>query len=271
MMKRFRIGLVSALVTIMAGIAWLALRKPPDPVCQGKPLSMWLESYVASIGALRDRPGANLEADAAIRQIGTNALPLLLDRLRTRDSGLKITLINLAEKQGIVRIKIPFSSRLAYYATGEAAMAFHALGPNASNAVPQLIQTYRDNIGWESQMACLRALGWIGPAASRATPDLLGAVTNATPIVRGNAIEALADIHLEPALLVPVIKKSLQDTNTVVRFCCFHVIVALGPKAKAVVPEVNRLLQDSDPHVATFARIALEAITPEAATNAEVK
>ena len=50
-----------------------------EPAWQGRTLSAWLRDFDA------DRPETRASAADAIRQIGTNALPLILQRLQHRD------------------------------------------------------------------------------------------------------------------------------------------------------------------------------------------
>jgi hypothetical protein len=267
--RKRRILLVALAVTVVGGVAWVVLREPPEPVYQEKKLSVWLEDYVSGGSVIGVFP--NPKTDEVIRQIGTNAIPTLLRMLRARDSKIKFTVLDLANRQNILRIRFPLSWWGAYYPTGEAAEAFGALGPNASNAVPQLIQTYRDNVGPDSQAGCLRALGLIGPAANQAIPDLLVATTNASPQIRRAAIEALVNMRLEPELLMPILIKSLRDSNSGVRFFSVRALAAFGPEAEAAVPELIKFLQDSNPYVITNAGNTLKAIDPNAAAKAGVK
>ena len=84
-MKRGRaIALVVLLAVIATVVAFIALR-PREPVYEGKRLSEWL----------RDLDDNTLAADSrnravdAVRQIGTNCVPTLVDMLQSSDSWLK--------------------------------------------------------------------------------------------------------------------------------------------------------------------------------------
>jgi hypothetical protein len=72
MRKRFRSLLAVLLVAVVGGLAWQVTR-PREPVYQGKPLSYWL------VRPARD-PNFN-----ALRALGTNAIPTLLQMLRAKD------------------------------------------------------------------------------------------------------------------------------------------------------------------------------------------
>ena len=65
-----------------------------EPVYRGKPLSVWLQRYIQGGSYIGFWPEP--EADEAIRQIGTNAIPTLLLMLREHDSKLKLALLRLS-------------------------------------------------------------------------------------------------------------------------------------------------------------------------------
>src|SRR5882724_972276 len=83
---RKTVGTLIALCLLgMVGLVIWRHRAPPEPVYRGKPLDVWLEGYFPG----NSRPDGSVErsVDFAVRQIGTNALPNLLELLRTGDSG----------------------------------------------------------------------------------------------------------------------------------------------------------------------------------------
>src|SRR5437879_1633304 len=92
MRKPFQIAFAILLVTvagwaaIVGWVEWHAMR-PHGPLYKGKHLSYWLRGYTPPKA---DRPGepTELEAKKAVHQIGTNAIPTLLQFLRAKDSTL---------------------------------------------------------------------------------------------------------------------------------------------------------------------------------------
>jgi hypothetical protein len=60
---------------------------PSEPVYDGKPLSAWAQQY-GSNHWTANRAAAD-EAEFAVRQIGTEGIPFLLDLTRTRESSLQ--------------------------------------------------------------------------------------------------------------------------------------------------------------------------------------
>src|SRR5262245_39399390 len=128
MNKRRVITVLALAAIVVAGIATMLLC-PGEPVFQGKPLSHWVEELRVSWQG----PGS-AKAEAAIRAIGTNALPYLVSALKAKDSRLKLELVQLCGRQNL--IKFPF--RFADETRDNALRTFISLGPTASGAIPDL-------------------------------------------------------------------------------------------------------------------------------------
>jgi HEAT repeats len=251
-------------VALVSALIWLALRprEPADePVYEGKRLSEWLTFGRSGYFA----PGA----EDAIRHIGTNALPTLLQMLRANDSRLKLQFVALAQKQHFVRLHYVPAAQINW----EAMSAFRVLGPTAGGAVPGLIKILDEKVSDGSQWSVIDSLGWIGPAASPAAPSLLRTVgdTNARPDARVNAAWALVHIQADPGLVVPALIKCLGDPNWTVRMDASESLGQMGSDAQAAVPALLVLLKDTNPNVRAEAEQALKTIDPEAAAQAGVK
>ena len=144
MRRRVYVTLAVALVILVGVIEWQALGPQKcEPVYQGRRLSVWLGRYDYYAGRVTVTKALSMrEADEAVRQIGTNAIPVLLRRLRTRDSALKIWVMDLIRKQHLISIKyIPARIRRL-----EGLMGVQALSPEARKAaVPMLLESLKDN------------------------------------------------------------------------------------------------------------------------------
>src|SRR6266849_1668863 len=105
--KKRGILLAVLVVALIGGLGWLVLR-PREPAYQDKPLSAWLEQYYGSnLTLITDTNSpARLEAENAIRQIGTNGLPLLLRLISTRDSPLTKQLQAHLPKPWLTRLQL---------------------------------------------------------------------------------------------------------------------------------------------------------------------
>jgi HEAT repeat protein len=255
---RKRVGF-SLVAVLMVALVWNSLRRTePDPVIDGRPLTSWLDANDGS-------HDAELRADRAVRRAGTNAVPILLRMLRERDSALKTTIIALAEKQHLVRVRcIPAMRRNA-----DAWVGFEALGTNAQGAVPALMEIYDRRISMWSQLYAIKSLGAIGPAAKMATPLLVKATTNAHFMVRTESVYALASVQAEPKVAVLAMTKALGDQNHTVREVACVALAKLGDQAKGAIPALVRLLGE-DPNREVRHRVvyALQTIDPDAAARA---
>jgi hypothetical protein len=278
MRKRVQIALAVALVMLAGVTAWLGLRER-EPVYQGRSLSKWLEDYtpLPGIFGLGDeriiliRAGGEVQSydndftkvDAAVRQIGANALPTLFRMLRAKDSALRLKLVRFAQKHPFIKMKYTTAETLNFRAVA----GFRALGGEAKNAVPELIEMYKHSPG-SGRWGPGAALGEIGPAAGEAIPSLLLNVGNTNAGAREIAVRALGQIHSQSQLVVPVLIAALHDPASQVQRQASPALGRYGEQAKAAVPALLEILKhDRHPWISS----ALKAIDPEAAAKAGVR
>ncbi len=247
--KKFRIALAILVVAFLGAVFWQAQR-PQEPVYHGKPLSYWLEVYdFGSYGFAHPNgpaPPTRYEANDAIRQIGTNAVPFLLQMLQQRDSKFKLTIIRLLQKQHFINIPLAPIDR-----NSKAYDGFVFLGSGASNAVPRLIEIFDRDHSAFCQQAVPAILGNIGPPAAQAVPTLLRGITHTNETVRANAIFALRKIEAEPKLVVPALIKCLNDPAALVRAQAACSLGAFGEDAQSAVPALIQLWHKEPPRPAT--------------------
>jgi hypothetical protein len=77
-------GVLVALVIVMA--AWHYFTKPAEPSFEGKTLTEWLTRPIDEIPSI---PAWRAETRRAIRGMGTNTIPLMLEWFNTKDSRLQ--------------------------------------------------------------------------------------------------------------------------------------------------------------------------------------
>src|SRR5690349_17412541 len=89
--RRLRTITVGILLAGVLGLVIWRAARPREPVYEGRTLSRWLDHHVASTAARPPygTPGWK-EADKALRTIGTNAIPTLLQMLRAKDHQLAV-------------------------------------------------------------------------------------------------------------------------------------------------------------------------------------
>src|SRR5438445_7206575 len=262
-------GLLLAIlfVALAGGLAWLVLR-PREPLYQGKPLSACLDQCVAS-GLVNSLSPSCLEAKDAIRQIGTNGLPLLLRLISTRDSPLTKQLMAHLPKPWLMRLQL---QRRAWHAHLLGGAGFFILGPVAKPAVPALVELVIDPDP-DVRATAVSALVPFGPEAHAAVPALLKCLNDPRRAVRIEAMICLGNIHAQPELVVPVLMDYLegQAPATPIRISAVRTIGNFGAQAKPAVPTLLRLLNDEDPLIRSLVTNCLPNIDPAAAAKAGVK
>lgn len=258
--RRRRTLMLSLLAVIsFAGLAWLLRNpSPSEPVYKGLRLREWLAQN-------QDGTYVHDGAEDAVRQIGTNAIPTLLQMLRAHDSPLKLKLMELAQKQHV----IPIHWAPAEYQAMAAQDAFYILGPIASNAVPGLIQIFKDRISDSSRSLATLSLFDISPASDAAIPVMAKTLmdSNSPADARVDAAQALAIMSSQPQLAVPALIHGLADPEPQVRALSAESLGSYGTNAEATVPALVNLWKDTNTDVWENTADALLDIDPQAAAK----
>jgi len=211
------------------------------------------------------------QAQAAINQIGTHALPTLLRMAGAKDSALKKRFIALARKQSLVR----FHLHPADYYHAKATYGFGALGSAAKPAVPALIGLLHDKDP-EVRASAAQCLSLIGPEATDAVPALiqtLNAEGNGYGPVLINSMLALGAVHSEPETVVPVLLEYVNGPRKDWNYSV-PAMDALGryrERARSAVPAILPYLNHADSDKRQAADVALCAIDAQAAARAQKK
>ena len=273
-----------------------------EPVYQGKKLSAWLEDMQPPIFyAYTVYPNAGgvagESAENAIREIGTNGIPLLLRAIHTKEFPLKKLLMRLAAKQS--HFKVAF--RTAAARRGRAAAAFQALGPAADAAIPALVGLLDDpesarEIGFvlaqrgpkvvvpvtqalANGNAAFRLnavgfmegrLGWFTDS-ELTVPALVNCLKDSSSPVRERTAHCLGLMSKNPTLVVPALTKTLADKNPSVRAMASWALGEFGKQAESAISALSKSLGDEDKGVRDCASYALERIRPQAVWRVEEK
>jgi hypothetical protein len=234
----------AALIITLAFVLPLSKREP-EPTHNGRTLSEWLKDY--------RRPERNwgmpTEAELAVRSIGTNALPFLLEWIRYELPPWRSKLLQLAtrpvEGKTLDEAQIVYgqsfilgkSTRLAELAE----VGFIVLTTNAASAIPELEALMKDH---------------------------------QNPVVRVRAIYALGEIG-GPA--IPALANALADINQSNRIEIIYAIFAVERNSPpycrdtcraACLPALTRALNDPDAEVRRQAKVTLYNIVPRKLTSA---
>jgi HEAT repeat protein len=261
--RRRRVIIVLA-ACVLAGIGVVAFWPGQrEPEYNGKKLSEWLALQ-------NDRPE---EADTAVRAIGTNALPILIEWAEFQLPAWRFRLFKLYTKfpsplrhPSIASFIADDKKRVRAY---NSVFGFQVLGTSAASAAPELARFLNDKRNPERETAAL-ALAHVGGPDSLA--PLLAAVQDKTTPDIQRALVARAISHLNyrgPDLsnAVPVMIACLQESN---RYVPSLAATALGNfllEADQCVPALIKALESDDYRVRRNAIRSLGEFRREA-TNA---
>ena len=200
-----------------------------EPRARGRTLDELLEEGLAQ-GTIGHGENS-AEVNIAIREIGSKAIPILLEKLRATDPVWKRELAEMLRKQSLDWFKF----RWAPEAQCEALYGFAALGTNARTAIPPLEKMFWDtNTTWVAGHALAR----IGEAA---LPILRAGLPNADHSIRLSAFEAT---EVSPALRVATLADMGRMRN--------------DPDEEMASGAVRRLMEYATREEAT--RLAIEAL-----------
>ena len=250
--------IVAALAGMLIGIAW----PPADPLYHGKRLSVHLEeTKVEGIGWFGSESGPLLErapelelqlgsigdeTREAIREVGTNALPLLVGMLQgeTRSDRWRRALVG---KYGLPQRLLPRNPNLDWLNKTRALAAFSVLGTNAAPAVDDILPLLDDP---EHATEAIVALLLIRPQHEQ---QIL-ALTNAFRVeaasaagvppewIHASAMLALGSFGTEVSGAIPLIVPYLSSSSRYEQAAASVALTRLEAPPKLVVPAVIQML-----------------------------
>jgi len=280
-----------------------------EPRYENKPLSEWIWLYFDEAREAR----FGVEARDAIRHMGKRALPYLLKWIEEDEPAWRKKLrLNLEwrlsrslQTNFLIRpllmaqtIDVQTIDRARF-----ATVAFKALGPAASNVIPQLaIQMGKPPRGWHADNAMrallytrcpaalppllavatntsedvayrykvITSLSQLGTNAFPAIPHLIAILSDDDPQLASAVISSLCDLRFEPKLVMPALIKTLQATSEVREAESIYQLDAFGEEARPVVPAIQWLINSRQMELRELREAitnALLEINPEVLTN----
>jgi hypothetical protein len=223
-------------------------------------------------------PPQHLTAAAAIREIGTNAIPHLLCVIYSRDGKLKTTCAKWWRKQNVV--KLPFD--MAEDKKAHALPALQELGPLAVWAWVEVVtndlansdvKTYAAHALGELGRQAMPALGALMPMMYHPDPHVafpvIGAIMNCD---RSGFFTSLYNVRCAPEanfraaaawslgfmcqnadMTVPALMSALNDKSSLVRQEALLAIAKFGTSAISATNAIRRMMEDSEPGVRSTA------------------
>jgi hypothetical protein len=206
--NKLKIGLAMVVVGIVA--IWLWPGKDDEPSYEGKRLSQWVLELRFGYP---DEPQDDGKAQVAVRQIGTNAIPYLLewvfykspfeDRLNQFGGWLPAPL----------RFNVGSSKQKRSFG---AILAFQAIGEKAKPALPILIHCLTDSPDQTSVLRAKATLVYIqGPAAIELARRMADQSTAQREKLAG-ILAFMSWENVDPNQVAPFLQACATDTNRVV-------------------------------------------------------
>ncbi len=233
MRKRRKVFIFFGVIALLAAL-FAILRPTGEPIYNGRSLSQWLEIYQ---GNVYDQTSPRfLEAQIAVSEIGTNALPYLLKWIRYEPSAWRRTLRRrlpnrIADNEAILRwIDGPADRR------GRCAMlGFGILGTNATAAIPELTVMMKDKTALRTAGRAIFALGSTGEAS---IPILTAALADPKQLNRQRVVYGF--MFLKDAgytnICLPPLLDALNDQDFSVRRAATNVLRQIAPEVLGDTP-----------------------------------
>jgi HEAT repeat protein len=137
--------------------------------------------------------------------------------------------------------------------------AVHALAAQGARAVPRVVKGLQNE---KLRKHAIKILGMIGPEASEAVPALVETMQDADEETRREAQFALAAIGPAAAPAVPELTRALDSENEEVQYSAVYALGRIGEQAKDSCPELLKLLGREEEFPRIAAIWALTRIDP---------
>ena len=224
--RKLLLALIAFVVLVVLLISFLL---PREPTYQGKTASQWLEIRFENSSAT---PSDRKNAREAIRQMGSNAVPILLKKLVTGDSDTHpiATFWNYVARSLSLPSKLHVKIPIAFLERQRAMDGFEIIGTNGSPAVPTLKGLFLNRRTTDDATWCLKFI-----QTSEALSALASGLTNADPIIRANAIGGMTwfdDEDLKP--FSASIKACVDDPDENVAYMAIRSLYRILPDTEFV-------------------------------------
>ena len=308
-MAKWRRILVSLVCLVAMVVLVRHLLRDTEPRYRDIPLSDWIalhRSYTIrgqipfvlfiEFREVSGRDTLGPEAADAIRQIGTNALPVLINWMNLHRSPWKTTIARAVAKlpRSVRPAKLPawVDPAKEYERASLAYSGFLILGAAAAPAIPDLVSVacntqalgsasavdvlvrlnkpavpalagmLTDSRPKEIQNRVMNGLGYIGLDAVEAIPALVSCLNHSDEELAALSAATLARIQQRPDLAVPALIVCLDDSRDLVRLAAAKALGDFGSDASPAAAKLTSLLVQPDIHLSREAGRALEKIAP---------
>ncbi|EEF57544.1 HEAT repeat domain-containing protein [Pedosphaera parvula] len=293
MRKRSHIARCILVGIISFFVVYLGLRTK-EPSFQGRNLSAWLSDYgnlSAPVSNSDKRRVLKNNADNAVYNMGTNAIPMLMQRLQASDSSFRYRLATSLNRLSFIKNKFTTTADERWHA----GLALQALGSKAKPAIPELTRLLTNpslanhslnllmnfdnetaipillqmatNNNAELRKTALLDLGYRRQGSNGVIQVVLTGLKDPDPNVRAVAVGMLSRFPSEADLVVPALVDILSDSS--LQHLAIQSLGELGEKARPAVPRLMEIA--SNKWAFNPAAVALSKIDPAAAQRMGVQ
>jgi hypothetical protein len=225
MAKRWPVVCGVLLVAGLGWATWQALRQPPEPVYEGKPISYWLAPPVGAIGDGVIFPPKGMATDS-------NAIPFLVEALNRQSTPFE-------KAYAIVWPKLSVSLRRRLgqpanppYGREAAAMALGSMGTLAQPVMPALVRALNDRQP-AVRRAAAYALGELGREDETMVTALRAALSDNSEEVRVYAAVSLAQLGHKDRTTINALVAALGAESGWLRFRATNALMKVDAVAAA--------------------------------------
>ncbi len=239
MKRRRKIAFAVAALALIASV-WLMLDHAGGPKYQGKSLDVWFREYCLSSFYVRYDDDLHEEAAKALQQIGTNAVPYLVNQAfnTSTDSAAMTNFYRFLDAMPRSwGMPAPVSSDVR---RGEAAFAFKEVKAPANLLLPFMEEHLKSTNIFERRQA-LFILGTAGDGAGQVVPDLIAALKD--PGQMAIAMQSLGWIGPPASNAVPALIDFLKPPQSATAPPVFvaDVLGRIGGNAAPAIPLINEM------------------------------
>jgi hypothetical protein len=286
---RIRVTAIALLVVVIG--AWALLSHEKEPISHGQPLSYW----VLREDRQHEFSGQKAQADAAILEIGTNALPLLFKWVQYKQPRWRRVVWTMSLKLPTWWVADRIKESRTDILARNSSIALRVLGPQAAPITGQLILLLTNTVGSDPW---LRADSVLLSSGTNALPAITEALKDPTKTyARGPLLAAIRSMHpppelaaplvplmiklmdekpypeiaaltlgslgVEPQNSVPALIHSLGSSNGLMRLFTTETLTNFPAQAPMILPALSNRLDDSSPAVRAAASNSIRTILIE--------
>ncbi len=218
-----------------------------------------------------DLKGQCVVALGRIKAQGERVVPLLLEYLTGKDDGYlrgqaARALVRFGPDRAFVSpLRKAFACEDVQERDRKATIQYQVLralgdlGKYAEPEIPWMLTVFKDRANPRTvRDGALQAIAGLGPVGKKAIPELVKCLTTKEYNSDSNTITRTLLVFGDDA--VNPLKETLQSKDRHARLYAIQALERFGPRAKAAIPELQKLVNDDDRGIRAAARFALVAI-----------